>query len=130
MILQFLGIFDMARLICNSMRAFILPPLSKFQEKNILSWCFKVDDLNLELTEAIGILQATAQSFGKSEIAAFWNNENSLHYFTILLIDFTWVGLSLPCNYCFGPQCHLPLYLCSHHLVLFFMLKMSVTLVS
>ena len=70
-ILKFLGIFDMARLIRNSMRAFISPRLVKFQENKIRSWCFKFDDLNLELEEAIEILKATAQSFGKSEISAF-----------------------------------------------------------
>ena len=70
-ILQFLDIFDMARLICNSLRAFISPRLIKFQENKILSWCFKFDDLNLQLTDAIEILKATAQCFGKSEIAAF-----------------------------------------------------------
>ena len=64
-----------------------MPRLTKFQEKKILSWCFKFDDLNLELAEAIEILKATAQRFGKSEIVAFQNNENSLHYFTIFLID-------------------------------------------
>ena len=58
-ILQFLSIFDMARLICNSPRAFILPHLTKFQEKKILSWCFKFDDLNLELVEAIEILNVS-----------------------------------------------------------------------
>ena len=68
MILQFLGIFDMARLICNSLRAFISSRLIKFQENKILSWCFKFDDLNLELAEAIEILKATAKCFGKSEI--------------------------------------------------------------
>ena len=69
-ILQFLGIFDMARVISNSLRAFILPGLTKFQEKKIISR-FKFDDLNLELAEAIEILKATAQRFGKSEIAPF-----------------------------------------------------------
>ena len=71
MIFQFLGIFDMARFICNLLRAFILPRLTKFQEKKILSWCFKFDDLSLELVEAIEILKATAQRFSKSEIAVF-----------------------------------------------------------
>ena len=70
-ILQFLGIFDMIRLICNSMRAFISPHLIKFQEKKILSWCFKFGDLNLELAETIEILKVTAQCIRKSEIAAF-----------------------------------------------------------
>ena len=70
-ILQFLGIFDMARLICNLLRAFISPRLIKFQENKILSWRFKFDDLNLELAKAIEILKATAECFGKSEIAAF-----------------------------------------------------------
>ena len=70
-ILQFLGIFDLARLICDSLRTFILLSLTKFQEKKILSGCFKFDDLNLELTEVIEILKATAQRFGKSETAAF-----------------------------------------------------------
>ena len=65
-ILQFLGIFDMARLIYNSLRTFISPRLIKFQEKKILSWCFKFDDLNLELTEVL--LKATGQRFGKSQI--------------------------------------------------------------
>ena len=69
-ILQFLGIFDLARVICNSLRAFILPGLTKFQENKIIPR-FKFDDLNLELAEAIKILKATAQRFGKSEIAAF-----------------------------------------------------------
>ena len=32
---------------------------------------FKFDDLNLELAEAIEILKATAQRFGKSDTAAF-----------------------------------------------------------
>ena len=71
MILQFLSIFDMARLIYNSLRAFILSRLIKFQENKILSWCLKFDDLYLELAEAIEILKATAKCFGKSEIAAF-----------------------------------------------------------
>ena len=71
MILKFLGIFDMARLICNLLRAFILPRLSKLQEKQILSRCFKFDNLNLELAEAIEIPKATAQRFGKSEITTF-----------------------------------------------------------
>ena len=53
------------------MRAFISPRLIKFQENKILSWCFKLDDLNLEPAEAIEILKAAAQCFGKSEIAAF-----------------------------------------------------------
>ena len=70
-ILKFLSVFDMTRLICNLLKAFILSRLTKFQEKKILSWCFKFDDLNLELVEAIEILKATAQRFGKSEIAAF-----------------------------------------------------------
>ena len=61
----------MARLICNLLRVFILLHLTKFQEKEILSWCFNFDDLNLELAEAIEILRATTQHFGKSEIAAF-----------------------------------------------------------
>ena len=51
----------MARLICNSLRAFISPRLIQFQEKKILSWCFKFDDLNLKLAEAIRILKETAQ---------------------------------------------------------------------
>ena len=71
-ILQFLGVFDMARLICNSLRAFILPRLIKFQEKeNPIMVFFKFDDLNLELAETIKILKATAQCFGKSETAVF-----------------------------------------------------------
>ena len=53
------------------LRAFISPRLIKFQENKVLSWCFKFGDLNLELAEAIEILKATAQCFGKSEIAAF-----------------------------------------------------------
>ena len=35
------------------------------------SVCFKFDDLNLGLKEVIETLKATAQKFGKSEIAAF-----------------------------------------------------------
>ena len=70
-ILQFLGIFDLARLICNSLRTFILPSLTKFQEKKILSGCFKFDDLNFKLAEVIEILKAIAEHFGKSETAAF-----------------------------------------------------------
>ena len=93
--LQFLCIFDMARLICNLLRAFLLPRLTKFQEKKILSWSFKFDDVNLELAEVIEILKATAQRLGKSEIAGFRNNEDSLHHFKIFLIDCAWVGLSL-----------------------------------
>ena len=69
-ILQFLGIFDLARVICNSLRAFILPGLTKFQENKIIP-SFKFDDLNLELAEAINILKATTQRSGESEIAAF-----------------------------------------------------------
>ena len=94
-ILQFLGIFDLARLICDSLRTFILLSLTEFQEKKILSGCFKFGDLNLKLTEVIEILKATAQRFGKSETAAFWSNENSLHYFTIFHIACTWVELLL-----------------------------------
>ena len=71
MILQFLGIFDMGRLMCNTLGAFIFSCLAKFQEKNILSDCFNFDDLNLGLAEAIEIPKATAQCLGKSEIAAF-----------------------------------------------------------
>ena len=61
----------MARLICHSMRAFISSRLIKLQENKIPSWCFKFDDLNLGLAKAFEILKATAQCFGKSEIAAF-----------------------------------------------------------
>ena len=32
------------------------------------TWCFKFDDLNLELAETIEILKAAAQLFGKSEL--------------------------------------------------------------
>ena len=133
-ILQFFGVlfffFDMARLICNSLRTFILSSLTKFQEKKILSGCFRFNNLNLELAEAIKILKATTQCFGISKIAYFWNNENSLHYFTILLINCTWIGLLLPSKNSFGPQFHLALYLFLHHPVLFFILKMLITLVS
>ena len=128
-ILQFLGIFDMARLYVIHW-AFIFPRHTKFQEKKILSGCFKFHDLNLGLAEAIEILKATAQKFGKSEIAAFWNIENSLYYFTMFLIDCTWVELLLPHKDGFGPQCHLPLYLSPHQPVLFSMLKFSMALVS
>ena len=129
-ILQFLGIFNLAKLICISLRTFILPSFTKFQEKKILSGCFKFDDLNLELAEVIEILKATAQHFGKSETATFWNNENSLHHFSTFLIVCTWVELLLPCKDRFRPQCHLPLYFCPHHSVSFFMIKMSMALVS
>ena len=99
--------------------AFIFLRLTKFQEKKIPSRCFKFDDLNIELAEAIEILKATAQRFGKSEIAAFWNNENSLYYFKMFLIYCTWVELLFPYKDRFGSQCHLPLlsvqYLSSHH---------------
>ena len=64
-ILQFLGIFDIARLYVIRW-AFIFPRLTKFQEKKILSGCFKLVDLNLGLAEAIEILKTTAQKFGKS----------------------------------------------------------------
>ena len=87
-ILQFLGIFDMARLYVIRW-AFIFPCLTKFQYEQFLSGCFKFDDLNLGLAEAIEILKATAQKLGKSGIAAFWNIENSLFYFTMFLIDCT-----------------------------------------
>ena len=70
MILQFLVIFDMARVICNSLRVLILPGLTKFQKNKVIS-SFKFDNLNLKLAEAIEILKATAQRFSKSEIAAF-----------------------------------------------------------
>ena len=74
-ILQFFGVlfffFDMARLICNSLRTFILSSLTKFQEKKILSGCFRFNNLNLELAEAIKILKATTQCFGISKIAYF-----------------------------------------------------------
>ena len=69
-ILQFRGVFDLARVIFNSLKAFILPGLTKFPENKIIPR-FKFDDLNLELAEAIKILKATAQRFGISEIAAF-----------------------------------------------------------
>ena len=69
-ILQFLSIFDLARVICNSLRAFILLGLTKFQENKIIP-PVKCDDLNIELTEVIKIFKATAQRFGKSEISAF-----------------------------------------------------------
>ena len=88
--------------------AFIFPCITKFQEKKILSGCFKFDDLNLAQAEAMEILKATAQSFGKSEIAAFSNNENSLYYFKMSLIDWTWVELLVPYKDYFGLQCHLP----------------------
>ena len=91
---------------------------------------FKFDDLNLGLAESIEILKGTTQSFGKSEIAAFSNIENRLHYFTMVLIDYTSIGLLLPCKDCFEPQCHLPPYLFPHHPMSFFMLKFSMTLVS
>ena len=129
-ILQFLGIFDLARLICNSMRILILLNFTKIQEKKILQGCLKFDDLNLELVKVIEILKATDQRFSKSENAAFWNNDNSLHYFTIFLIACTWVELLLPCKDRFGPQCNLSHYLCRHHPVSCFMLKMSMMLVS
>ena len=70
-ILQFLGIFDMARLICNLLRAFILPRLTKFQEKKSYHGVLSFSDLNLQLAEEIEILKVTAQPFGKSDIAAF-----------------------------------------------------------
>ena len=70
-ILQFLGIFDLARLICNSMRILILLNFTKIQEKKILQGCLKFDDLNLELVKVIEILKATDQRFSKSENAAF-----------------------------------------------------------
>ena len=69
-ILQFLGIFDMARLYVIRW-AFIFPRLTKFQEKKILSGCFKLDDLNLGLAEAIEILKTTARKFGKSGLLLF-----------------------------------------------------------
>ena len=69
-ILQFLGIFDMARLYVIRW-AFIFPRLTKFQEEQFLSGCFKFDDLNLGLAEAIEILKATAQKFGKSGLLLF-----------------------------------------------------------
>ena len=93
-ILQFLGIFDMTRLYVIRW-AFIFPSLAKSQEKKVLSGCFKFDNLNLGLAEVIEILKAAAQKFGGLEIAAFWNNKNSLYYFTIFLIDCTWVELLL-----------------------------------
>ena len=58
-ILQFLGIFDMVRLMFNYLGAFIFPSLTKFQEKKILSECFKFGNLNLGLAEAIEIPKAT-----------------------------------------------------------------------
>ena len=94
-ILEFISIFDMAIEICNSLIAFILPGLTKFQDKKTISR-FKFDNLNLELVEATKIPKATAQRFCKSEIAAFWNNENSLHTFAIFLSDCPWFGLLLP----------------------------------
>ena len=45
--------------------AIIFPHLTKYQENKILSVCFKFDNLNLGLGEAIEILKVTAQKFGK-----------------------------------------------------------------
>ena len=50
---------------------FISARLAKFQGKKILSGCFNFDDLNLGLAEAIEILKATAQKFGKSGLLLF-----------------------------------------------------------
>ena len=68
-ILQFLGIFYMARLHVTRL-AFIFPRLTKFQEQKILSGCFKFDNLNLRLVEGIEIIKATAQIFDETGIAA------------------------------------------------------------
>ena len=45
-------------------------------------------------------------------------------------IDCTWIGLLLPCKDHFRPQCRLSFYLCPHQPVSFFLLKISMTLVS
>ena len=48
----------------------------------------------------------------------------------MFLVDSTWVGLLLPSKDRFRPQCHLPFYLCPHQPVSFFMLEISMMLVS
>ena len=56
------GVFNMIRLIWDSRKAIF----------------FKFDDENLGMTETIEIPKATASNIGKSENAAFGNNENNL----------------------------------------------------
>ena len=54
-ILQFLGIFVIARLYVICL-AFIFPSFTKLQEMKILSGCFKFDDLNLKNLVNQGLL--------------------------------------------------------------------------
>ena len=112
----YLVIYDMARIYVIRW-AFTFPCLTKFQKTKSYQGAFKCDDLNLGLAEAIEILKATGQKFGKQD--CFWNIENSLYYFTMFLMDCTWVELLLPYKDPFRPQCHLSLNLFFNSSVIF-----------
>ena len=51
--------------------AFSFPRLTKFKEKKSYQGVFRFDDLNVGLAEAIEILKATPQKFGKSGLLLF-----------------------------------------------------------